>query len=97
MVQRISRHTVSPCQCRYHFSLALMSLPAHVAWFRGIDFKTIHLQDPPFQPELKDPSDTRYFDDDINDEPLRTSSPFVLDTKVHAVADGSISALRSRT
>ena len=97
MVQRISRHTVSPCQCRYHFSLALMSLPAHVAWFRGIDFKTIHLQDPPFQPELKDPSDTRYFDDDINDEPLRTPSLFVPDTNVYALADGSPSTLHSCT
>lgn len=42
-----------------------------LGWFRGIDFKTLHLQEPPFKPELKDPSDTRYFDDDINDEPLR--------------------------
>jgi len=52
---------------------------ASSAWFRGIDFKTIHLQQPPFQPDLKDPTDTRYFDDDIEDAPLRewmTSVPF---------------------
>ena len=68
-----------------------------LAWFRGIDFKTIHLQDPPFQPELKDPSDTRYFDDDINDEPLRMSFAASPDAKVHALAHNSPSALRSCT
>lgn len=40
-------------------------------WFRGIDFATLHLQEPPFKPDLSDPSDTRYFDDDIEDKPLR--------------------------
>lgn len=39
-------------------------------WFRGIDFSTIHLQTPPFIPDLKDASDTRYFEDDIDPNPL---------------------------
>lgn len=40
-------------------------------WFKGIDFATLHLQEPPFKPQLKTPGDTRYFDDDIEDKPLR--------------------------
>lgn len=39
-------------------------------WFRGIDFNTIHLQEAPFVPDLRDPTDTRYFEDDIEDAPL---------------------------
>ncbi|GAA5975738.1 hypothetical protein JCM11641_005855 [Rhodosporidiobolus odoratus] len=39
-------------------------------FFRGIDWETLHLQTPPFQPQLKDELDTRYFDDDIAPEPL---------------------------
>ncbi|KAH8915418.1 kinase-like protein [Atractiella rhizophila] len=39
-------------------------------WFKGIDFATIHLETPPFVPELKDPTDTRYFEDDIDANPL---------------------------
>lgn len=39
-------------------------------WFRGIDFDTIHLQTPPFVPELSSPGDTRYFEDDIDPNPL---------------------------
>ncbi|BGP16554.1 hypothetical protein JCM10213v2_004556 [Rhodosporidiobolus nylandii] len=39
-------------------------------FFRGIDWQNLHLQTPPFQPDLKDPTDTRYFDDDITPEPL---------------------------
>lgn len=39
-------------------------------WFHDIDFATLHLQSPPFKPELKDPSDTRYFDEGIEDKPL---------------------------
>jgi protein-serine/threonine kinase len=39
-------------------------------WFKGIDFHTIHLQTPPFVPELRDPTDTRYFEDDIDANPL---------------------------
>ncbi|GAA5839250.1 hypothetical protein JCM11251_006018 [Rhodosporidiobolus azoricus] len=40
-------------------------------FFRGIDWNSIHLQKPPFQPDLRgDPTCTRYFDDDIPAEPL---------------------------
>lgn len=39
-------------------------------WFRGTDFDTIHLQTPPFVPELATPGDTKYFDDDIDPNPL---------------------------
>jgi protein-serine/threonine kinase len=34
-------------------------------WFRNIDWNNIHQQQPPFRPELQDPEDTRYFDQDI--------------------------------
>ncbi|GAA5854195.1 hypothetical protein JCM8547_001730 [Rhodosporidiobolus lusitaniae] len=39
-------------------------------FFKGIDWSTLHLQTPPFQPQLKNVEDTRYFDDDIAPEPL---------------------------
>ncbi|GAA5833459.1 hypothetical protein JCM9279_001531 [Rhodotorula babjevae] len=40
-------------------------------WLRGLDFATLHLQKPPFVPQLNgDPASTKYFDDDIADEPL---------------------------
>ncbi|BGP40444.1 hypothetical protein JCM10449v2_004406 [Rhodotorula kratochvilovae] len=40
-------------------------------WLRGLDFATLHLQMPPFVPQLGgDPASTKYFDDDIADEPL---------------------------
>ncbi|GAA6028372.1 hypothetical protein JCM8097_006999 [Rhodosporidiobolus ruineniae] len=42
-------------------------------FFRGIDWSTLHLQTPPFQPQLKDPTDTRYFDDEsLPESPPRT-------------------------
>ncbi|KAG0149915.1 hypothetical protein CROQUDRAFT_668824 [Cronartium quercuum f. sp. fusiforme G11] len=39
-------------------------------WFQNINFNTIHLQKPPFVPELRDETDTRYFEDDIDANPL---------------------------
>lgn len=39
-------------------------------WFRGIDWENIHRYPAPFRPELKNPEDTRHFDDDIPAEPL---------------------------
>ncbi|GAA5966684.1 hypothetical protein JCM21900_005654, partial [Sporobolomyces salmonicolor] len=39
-------------------------------WFKGIDWGTLHLQTPPFRPQLSSKSDTRYFEDDIDDNPL---------------------------
>ncbi|SCV71888.1 BQ2448_4582 [Microbotryum intermedium] len=39
-------------------------------WFRGIDFASLHLQTPPFVPSLTCPTDTRYFEDDIDANPL---------------------------
>lgn len=44
-------------------------IKAH-SWFRGLDFSTLHLQTPPFRPQLTSPTDTKYFDDDIPPEPL---------------------------
>lgn len=41
------------------------ALKAH-PWFKDIDFESLHLQTPPFVPELATPSDTRYFEDDID-------------------------------
>lgn len=34
-------------------------------WFRGIDWENIHRYPAPYRPELKNPEDTRHFDDDI--------------------------------
>lgn len=39
-------------------------------FFKSINFDTIHLQTPPFVPDLQCPSDTRYFEDDIDPNPL---------------------------
>ncbi|CEQ42499.1 SPOSA6832_04317 [Sporobolomyces salmonicolor] len=39
-------------------------------WFKGIDWGTLHLQTPPFRPQLSSETDTRYFEDDIDDNPL---------------------------
>ena len=34
-------------------------------WFRGIDWDNIQSYPAPYRPELKNPEDTRHFDDDI--------------------------------
>ncbi|KAF8983876.1 hypothetical protein BGZ46_009333 [Entomortierella lignicola] len=39
-------------------------------WFRGIDWTTLRSQQPPFKPALKDPADTRYFDEMVDDNPM---------------------------
>lgn len=39
-------------------------------WFSNIDFDTIHLQTPPFVPEISDETDTRYFEEEIDENPL---------------------------
>ncbi|KAF9517664.1 hypothetical protein BS47DRAFT_1371293 [Hydnum rufescens UP504] len=39
-------------------------------WFRGIDWANIHRARPPFRPNLRDPADTRHFDDNIPAETL---------------------------
>ncbi|PLW11074.1 hypothetical protein PCANC_22965 [Puccinia coronata f. sp. avenae] len=44
-------------------------LKAH-PWFNEINFKTIHLEKPPFIPKLQSETDTRYFEDDIDANPL---------------------------
>jgi protein-serine/threonine kinase len=48
----------------------LLSIGQTHSWFRGLDFNTIHLQTPPFVPDLRTESDTRYFEDNISPEPL---------------------------
>lgn len=50
-------------------------------WFRSIDFATIHLQKPPFVPKLKTPEDTRYFDADVDPNPLPPPEGHVDNTK----------------
>ncbi|GAA5940938.1 serine/threonine-protein kinase [Sporobolomyces koalae] len=45
------------------------AIKAH-PWFKGIDWSTLHLQTPPFQPKLSSATDTRYFEDDIEAVPL---------------------------
>jgi len=39
-------------------------------WFRGVDWENIHRYPAPFKPDLRDPEDTRHFDQDIPAEPL---------------------------
>ncbi|OCH95179.1 kinase-like protein [Obba rivulosa] len=39
-------------------------------WFKGIDWDNIHRYSAPYRPELRNPEDTRHFDDDIPAEPL---------------------------
>jgi hypothetical protein len=39
-------------------------------WFKGIDWENLHKSTPPFRPQLKSDIDTRYFEDDIDDNPL---------------------------
>ncbi|CAG8462571.1 8573_t:CDS:2 [Racocetra fulgida] len=39
-------------------------------WFKGIDWDNIHKMTPPFIPRLKDETDTKYFEDNIDDNPL---------------------------
>ncbi|GAA5894309.1 serine/threonine-protein kinase [Sporobolomyces salmoneus] len=39
-------------------------------WFKGIDWARLHLETPPFQPQLRSETDTRYFEDDIEAVPL---------------------------
>jgi len=43
-------------------------------WFKGIEWSTLHLQTPPFVPQLKSETDTRYFEDDIEAVSQRFSS-----------------------
>lgn len=45
-------------------SLATLHSQAH-PWFRGIDWENIHKYPAPYRPELRNPEDTRHFDDDI--------------------------------
>ncbi|TFK68671.1 kinase-like protein [Pluteus cervinus] len=39
-------------------------------WFNGIDWANIHRYPAPYRPELRNPEDTRHFDQDIPPEPL---------------------------
>ncbi|KAG0003743.1 hypothetical protein BGZ79_000142 [Entomortierella chlamydospora] len=39
-------------------------------WFQGIDWANLRSQQPPFKPALKDPADTRYFDEMVDDNPM---------------------------
>jgi protein-serine/threonine kinase len=56
-------------------------LQAH-PWFRGIDWENIHRYAAPYHPELRDPSDTKHFDDDIPAEVRpRCPNPIDLMTK----------------
>lgn len=38
------------------------------AWFAGLDWDTLHLQTPPYRPNLLSDDDTRHFDKDIPNE-----------------------------
>ncbi|EPQ57548.1 kinase-like protein [Gloeophyllum trabeum ATCC 11539] len=39
-------------------------------WFRGIDWENMHRYPAPYRPDLRNPEDTRHFDQDIPPEPL---------------------------
>lgn len=45
------------------------AIKAH-PWFASIDFETLHLQTPPFVPQLRAASDTQYSEDNIDPNPL---------------------------
>ncbi|GAA6020257.1 hypothetical protein JCM11491_003867 [Sporobolomyces phaffii] len=45
------------------------AIKAH-AWFAGVEWDSLHLQTPPFRPDLTDDTDARYFEDDIEAVPL---------------------------
>ncbi|KAG0223019.1 hypothetical protein BGW41_005760 [Actinomortierella wolfii] len=39
-------------------------------WFKGIDWDNLRKQTPPFRPILKNPADTRYFEEMVDDQPM---------------------------
>jgi len=39
-------------------------------WFKGIDWANLHNVIPPFRPKLKNETDTRYFEEIVDDNPL---------------------------
>ncbi|KAG0269052.1 hypothetical protein DFQ27_004984 [Actinomortierella ambigua] len=39
-------------------------------WFKGVDWDNLRKQTPPFRPNLKDPADTRYFEEMVDDQPM---------------------------
>lgn len=55
---------VSPSPFPYMATCSHIIRKAH-PWFKGIDWTNIHKVKAPFRPELRDPADTRHFDDDI--------------------------------
>lgn len=61
--KRIPSSEVSLPKCEH-------KIPADSWMAAAIDFERLHLQQPPFLPRLRDPTDTRYFDDNIDPNPL---------------------------
>ena len=47
------------------FSNFIFGISQAHPWFRGIDWENIHRYPAPYRPELRNPEDTRHFDDDI--------------------------------
>ncbi|TFY54038.1 hypothetical protein EVG20_g9872 [Dentipellis fragilis] len=66
---KVRRAVSAGCQRSTETILALVKKQAH-PFFRGIDWLNIHHYTAPYRPELRNPEDTRHFDDDIPPEPL---------------------------
>lgn len=60
-------------------------------WFFGIDWKKLHEQLPPYQPNLQAEDDTQHFDDDIPDEPLAPANS-ALDLRDPLLGDAAYGA-----
>lgn len=43
-------------------------------WFQGVEFESLHLKTPPFQPDLANAFDTRYFEELDTDETLQADA-----------------------
>ena len=57
-------HLIKVPPSSHHPKWQLSDRQAH-QWLRGIDWENIHRFPAPYRPELRNPEDTRHFDDDI--------------------------------
>ncbi|KAG4304232.1 hypothetical protein PORY_002413 [Pneumocystis oryctolagi] len=64
----------------FHYSSDAEEIKAH-PWFRNINWDSLHEQTPPFIPEIKDLTDTKYFEELSKDEVLQ-STPGVGQEKI---------------
>ena len=82
LLGNVSRSTWGACAAleslaavvRGLYPLTIHRPQAHV-WFKGIDWDNIHRMEAPFVPQLRNPEDTRHFDQDIPAE-VRIQCPY---------------------